>query len=90
MRKEAAGAKPDCGHVRGVSALAREASAGRRPQPNWRLPLLQFCTAVRKIVCSRTSAYLTALCGVGVLLYLGSTWTALLTLLLSFTLWMAA
>ncbi|KAM8878562.1 lecithin retinol acyltransferase-like [Spinachia spinachia] len=52
----------------------------------------QFCRAVRKIVCSRTSAYLTALCGVGVLLCVGclTPLTLLLTLFLSFTIWMAA
>lgn len=60
------------------------------PHPDRLSPLLQFCTAVRKIVCSRTSSYLTALCGVGVMLYLGYTWTALLPLLASFTIWMAA
>ncbi|XP_059199224.1 lecithin retinol acyltransferase family protein [Centropristis striata] len=52
----------------------------------------QFCTTVRKIVCSRMSAYLTALCGVGITLYLGCVTpvTVLLTLLISFTIWMAA
>lgn len=62
------------------------------PDSDCHVPLLQFCTAVRKIVCSRASAYLTALCGVGVMLYLGclTPTTALLTLLVSFTIWMAA
>ncbi|XP_051939869.1 lecithin retinol acyltransferase-like [Hippocampus zosterae] len=52
----------------------------------------QFCTTVRKIVCSRTSSYVTALCGAVVLLYLGCATpiTLLATLLLSFTIWMAA
>ncbi|XP_070778414.1 lecithin retinol acyltransferase [Enoplosus armatus] len=52
----------------------------------------QFCTTVRKIVCSRMSSYLTALCGVGILLYLGcvTPLTVLPTLLISFTIWMAA
>nr|XP_046235375.1 lecithin retinol acyltransferase family protein [Scatophagus argus] len=52
----------------------------------------QFCTTVRKIVCSRMSSYLTALCGVGVTLYLGcvTPLTLLPTLLISFTIWMAA
>ncbi|XP_019718241.1 lecithin retinol acyltransferase [Hippocampus comes] len=52
----------------------------------------QFCTTVRKIVCSRTSSYVTALCGAVVLLYLGCATpiTILATLLLSFTIWMAA
>ncbi|KAF1395436.1 hypothetical protein PFLUV_G00011500 [Perca fluviatilis] len=52
----------------------------------------KFCTAVRKIVCSRMSAYLTALCGIGTMLYLGcvTSLTVLLTVLISFTIWMAA
>ncbi|KAM4604269.1 lecithin retinol acyltransferase [Polymixia lowei] len=52
----------------------------------------QFCTTVRKIVCSRLSAYLTALCGIGAMLYLGSvtTLTALSALLIPFTIWMAS
>ncbi|KAM9857225.1 lecithin retinol acyltransferase [Aulostomus maculatus] len=52
----------------------------------------QFCTTVRKIVCSRMSAYLTALCGVGIMLYLGCVTLSTLvpTLLVSFTIWMAA
>ncbi|XP_071770600.1 lecithin retinol acyltransferase [Centroberyx gerrardi] len=52
----------------------------------------QFCTAVRKIVCSRMSAYFTALCGVGAMLYLGSVTplTTLPTLLIPFTIWMAS
>ncbi|XP_051240538.1 lecithin retinol acyltransferase family protein [Dicentrarchus labrax] len=52
----------------------------------------QFCTTVRKIVFSRMSSYLTALCGVGILLYLGcvTPLTLLPTLLISFTIWMAA
>ncbi|XP_068178357.1 lecithin retinol acyltransferase family protein [Antennarius striatus] len=52
----------------------------------------QFCTAVRKIVCSRMNSYLTALCGVGLSLYLGcvTPLTVLPTLLVSFTIWMAA
>ncbi|XP_041642194.1 lecithin retinol acyltransferase family protein [Cheilinus undulatus] len=52
----------------------------------------QFCTAVRKIVCSRMSSYLTALCGIGAMLYVGSATplTVLLTVLVSFTIWMAA
>ncbi|XP_077427097.1 lecithin retinol acyltransferase-like [Vanacampus margaritifer] len=52
----------------------------------------QFCTTVRKIVCSRTSSYVTALCGAVVLLYLGCATpvTLLATLLLSFIIWMAA
>ncbi|KAM9363868.1 lecithin retinol acyltransferase [Symphorus nematophorus] len=52
----------------------------------------QFCTTVRKIVCSRMSSYLTALCGVGIMLYLGcvTPLTVLPTLLISFTIWMAA
>lgn len=53
---------------------------------------LQFCTAVRKIVCSRMSAYFTALCGIGIMLYLGSVTplTTLPPLLVTFTIWMAA
>ncbi|CAJ1052578.1 lecithin retinol acyltransferase-like [Xyrichtys novacula] len=52
----------------------------------------QFCTAVRKIVCSRMSSYFTALCGVGAMLYVGcaTPLTVLLTVLISFTIWMAA
>ncbi|XP_056266251.1 lecithin retinol acyltransferase family protein [Pseudoliparis swirei] len=50
----------------------------------------QFCTAVRKIVCSRMSAYLTALCGVGAALYAGCVTSLTVTLLVSFTIWMAA
>ncbi|XP_068606646.1 lecithin retinol acyltransferase-like [Brachionichthys hirsutus] len=52
----------------------------------------QFCTAVRKLVCSRTTSYWTALCGVGLSLYLGcaTPLTVLSTLLVSFTIWMAA
>ncbi|XP_077379234.1 lecithin retinol acyltransferase-like [Festucalex cinctus] len=52
----------------------------------------QFCTTARKIVCSRTSSYVTALCGAVVLLYFGCATpiTLLATLLLSFTIWMAA
>ncbi|XP_061739349.1 lecithin retinol acyltransferase family protein [Nerophis ophidion] len=52
----------------------------------------QFCTTVRKIVCSRMSSYLTALCGAAALLCLGcaTPLTVLSTLLVSFTIWMAA
>ncbi|XP_026159660.1 lecithin retinol acyltransferase [Mastacembelus armatus] len=52
----------------------------------------QFCTTVRKMFFSRMSAYLTALCGVGTMLYLGcvTPLTLLLNLLISFTIWMAA
>ncbi|KAK2817247.1 hypothetical protein Q5P01_025438 [Channa striata] len=52
----------------------------------------QFCTTVRKIVFSRLSAYLTALGGLGTSLYLGCVMplTLLPTLLISFTIWMAA
>ncbi|KAF3687850.1 Lecithin retinol acyltransferase [Channa argus] len=52
----------------------------------------QFCTTIRTIVFSRLSAYLTALCGVGTSLYLGcvTPLTLLPTLLISFTIWMAA
>ncbi|XP_044045799.1 lecithin retinol acyltransferase family protein [Siniperca chuatsi] len=52
----------------------------------------QFCTTVRKIVCSRMSSCLTALCGVGAMLYLGcaTPLTVSSTLLISFTIWMAA
>ncbi|KAG7264445.1 hypothetical protein CRUP_022307 [Coryphaenoides rupestris] len=52
----------------------------------------QFCTSVRKTVCSRTSAYLTALLGVGTMLYLGSatSLTSVTTLLAAFILWMAS
>ncbi|KAE8300367.1 Lecithin retinol acyltransferase [Larimichthys crocea] len=52
----------------------------------------QFCTAVRKIFCSRMCSYLTALCGVGIMLYLGcaTPLTVLPTVLISFTIWMAA
>ncbi|KAK5865740.1 hypothetical protein PBY51_019985 [Eleginops maclovinus] len=55
----------------------------------------QFCTAVRKIVCSRKSSYLLALCGLGQIggqLYLGcvTLLTVLPTLIVSFTIWMAA
>ncbi|CAK6972390.1 lecithin retinol acyltransferase family protein [Scomber scombrus] len=52
----------------------------------------QFCTTVRKIVFSRISAYLTALCGIGTMLYLGSVTPTMVlpTLLISFTIWMAA
>ncbi|XP_010889906.1 lecithin retinol acyltransferase family protein isoform X2 [Esox lucius] len=52
----------------------------------------QFCTAVRRIICSRMNAYLTALCGMGVMLYLGSLTllNTAATLLVAFTLWMAS
>lgn len=52
----------------------------------------QFCTTVRKIICSRMSSYLTALCGLGISLYLGcvTPTTLVPTLLVSFTIWMAA
>ncbi|XP_061626489.1 lecithin retinol acyltransferase family protein [Phyllopteryx taeniolatus] len=52
----------------------------------------QFCTTARKIVCSRTSSYVTASCGAAVLLCLGCATPATLlgTMLLSFTIWMAA
>ncbi|XP_069023794.1 lecithin retinol acyltransferase [Embiotoca jacksoni] len=52
----------------------------------------QFCTIVRKIVFSRMSAYLTALCGVCIALFLGcvTPLTVLPTVLISFTIWMAA
>uniref|UniRef100_A0A4W5NR09 Lecithin retinol acyltransferase b, tandem duplicate 2 n=1 Tax=Hucho hucho TaxID=62062 RepID=A0A4W5NR09_9TELE len=52
----------------------------------------QFCLTVRKIICSRMNAYLTALCGTGTMLYLGSP-TLLNTvpaLLVPFTIWMAS
>ncbi|XP_035275688.1 lecithin retinol acyltransferase family protein [Anguilla anguilla] len=52
----------------------------------------QFCKTVRKIVCCKKSAFLTALLGVCTMLYLGAvtplTW--LPTLLVSFTIWMAS
>ncbi|XP_064191417.1 lecithin retinol acyltransferase family protein [Anguilla rostrata] len=52
----------------------------------------QFCKTVRKIVCCKKSAFLTALLGVCAMLYLGAvtplTW--LPTLLVSFTIWMAS
>ncbi|XP_030592795.1 lecithin retinol acyltransferase-like [Archocentrus centrarchus] len=52
----------------------------------------QFCTTVRKIVFSRLSAYLTAVCGICTMLYVGCMTppTFLLVLLISFTIWMAA
>ncbi|XP_015246301.1 lecithin retinol acyltransferase family protein [Cyprinodon tularosa] len=52
----------------------------------------QFCTTVRKILFSRMSAYLTALCGVCFMLYLScvTPLTVLLTVLISFTIWMAS
>ncbi|KAM6940515.1 lecithin retinol acyltransferase [Xenentodon cancila] len=52
----------------------------------------QFCTTVRKIVFSRMSAYLTALCGVFTMLYLSCVTppAVLLTVLISFTIWMAS
>ncbi|XP_034044305.1 lecithin retinol acyltransferase family protein [Thalassophryne amazonica] len=52
----------------------------------------QFCTTVRRIVCSKTSTCLAALCGLGTMLYLGSVTplAVLLTFLISFTIWMAA
>ncbi|KAF6736419.1 Lecithin retinol acyltransferase [Oryzias melastigma] len=52
----------------------------------------QFCTTVRKIVFSRISAYLTAVCGVCVMLHLGcmTPTTVLFTFLISFTIWMAS
>ncbi|KAJ0033138.1 hypothetical protein NQD34_000245 [Periophthalmus magnuspinnatus] len=52
----------------------------------------QFCTAVRKVVCSRLCAYLTALFGLLGLCYGGcvAPCTLLLTVLVSFTIWMAA
>ncbi|XP_029017706.1 lecithin retinol acyltransferase [Betta splendens] len=52
----------------------------------------QFCTAVRRVVFSRTSAFLTALGGVGALLCAGCATPLALacTLLVSFTVWMAA
>ncbi|XP_063331265.1 lecithin retinol acyltransferase family protein [Pelmatolapia mariae] len=52
----------------------------------------QFCTTIRKIVFSRLSAFLTALCGMSTVLYVGcvTPLTFLLVLLVSFTIWMAA
>ncbi|KAL4640397.1 lecithin retinol acyltransferase-like [Arapaima gigas] len=52
----------------------------------------QFCKTVRKIFCSKKCAVFAALLGLGAMLYLGSTsvLTALLTLLVSFTIWMAS
>ncbi|XP_005747052.1 lecithin retinol acyltransferase [Pundamilia nyererei] len=52
----------------------------------------QFCTTIRKIVFSRLSALLTALCGVCTALYVGcvTPLTFVLVLLVSFTIWMAA
>ncbi|XP_029950067.1 lecithin retinol acyltransferase [Salarias fasciatus] len=52
----------------------------------------QFCTNVRKIFFSRMSAYLTALCGACMMLYVGcmTPFMLLSTLLISFTIWMAA
>ncbi|XP_034396738.1 lecithin retinol acyltransferase family protein [Cyclopterus lumpus] len=50
----------------------------------------QFCTTVRKIVCSRMSAYLTALCGVGAALCAGCVTSLTVFLLISFIIWMAA
>ncbi|CAI5680846.1 lecithin retinol acyltransferase [Oreochromis niloticus] len=52
----------------------------------------QFCTTIRKIVFSRLSAFLTALCGMCTVLYVGcvTPLTFLLVLLVSFTIWMAA
>ncbi|XP_017294378.1 lecithin retinol acyltransferase family protein [Kryptolebias marmoratus] len=52
----------------------------------------QFCTTIRKIVFSRMSAYLTSVCGVSSMLYLGcmTPLTLLLNLLVSFTIWMAS
>ncbi|MEQ2159972.1 hypothetical protein XENOCAPTIV_029528, partial [Xenoophorus captivus] len=51
-----------------------------------------FCTTVRKIVFSRMSAYLTALCGVCFMLCLScvTPLTVVLTVLVSFTIWMAS
>ncbi|XP_028310179.1 lecithin retinol acyltransferase [Gouania willdenowi] len=52
----------------------------------------QFCTNVRKIVFSRISAYLTALFGACIMLYVGCVTPLMLfsTLVISFTIWMAA
>ncbi|XP_062333372.1 lecithin retinol acyltransferase family protein [Osmerus eperlanus] len=52
----------------------------------------QFCTATRKIFCSRMNAYLTAFCSMATLFYLGclTPLTTLPTLVLPFTIWMAS
>ncbi|KPP69724.1 lecithin retinol acyltransferase-like [Scleropages formosus] len=52
----------------------------------------QFCKTVRKIFCSKKCAAFTALLGLGVMLYLEtmSVFTALATLFVSFTIWMAS
>ncbi|XP_036373294.1 lecithin retinol acyltransferase-like [Megalops cyprinoides] len=52
----------------------------------------QFCKTVRKIVCCKKSAFLTALMGVCIMLYLGcvTPLTTLPTLLIPFTIWMAS
>lgn len=61
-------------------------------QPNVDIFPPQFCTTIRKIVFSRLSALLTALCGVCTVLYVGcvTPLTFVLVLLVSFTIWMAA
>ncbi|XP_071264659.1 lecithin retinol acyltransferase-like [Salvelinus alpinus] len=52
----------------------------------------QFCLTVRKIICRRMNAYLTALCGTGTVLYLGSPTllNTVPTLLVPFAIWMAS
>uniref|UniRef100_A0A8C7FMT4 LRAT domain-containing protein n=1 Tax=Oncorhynchus kisutch TaxID=8019 RepID=A0A8C7FMT4_ONCKI len=52
----------------------------------------QFCLTVKKIICSRMNAYLTALCGTGTVLYLGLPNAAKhsTTLLIPFTIRMAS
>nr|XP_029529483.1 uncharacterized protein LOC115137336 isoform X4 [Oncorhynchus nerka] len=51
-----------------------------------------FCLTVRKIICSKMNAYLTALCGTGTVLYLGSPTllNTVPTLLVPFTIRMAS
>ncbi|XP_035283362.1 lecithin retinol acyltransferase b, tandem duplicate 2 [Anguilla anguilla] len=52
----------------------------------------QFCNSVRGIIFSERSAFLTAILGLGTMLYLGSVtaYTTLPTLLLPFALWIAS
>ncbi|XP_048855792.1 lecithin retinol acyltransferase family protein [Brienomyrus brachyistius] len=52
----------------------------------------QFCKKVRKIVCSKKTAFASALLGICVMLYLRSVsaYTTLPTVFISFTIWMAS
>ncbi|KAM3864974.1 lecithin retinol acyltransferase [Diretmus argenteus] len=52
----------------------------------------QLCTTVRRIVCSKMTACVTALCGIGTMMCLGSVTplTTVPTLLIPFIIWMAS